>query len=203
LNDPNRMMRRLGPVALWLLAAVGCDSRALDPTSDGGHLGGPACNGPASSTLPGVSLTFPDACRTYTQAEVAAGIELHYQVVVAADVAGLHPVAGDAGYCAQPGDSGLIVQFVIAGNEQSYCLCDTGRCFQQSFSTAPRAGTYPATISWDGRNWTGPSDFGNPEGAPFPPGTYTLTLSARGTRETSGGATDYLVSATRSITITP
>ena len=36
-------------------------------------------------------------------------------------------------------------------------------------------------IPWDGRNWYGPSDTGNREGAAFPPGTYTIALSATGT----------------------
>jgi len=43
-----------------------------------------------------------------------------------------------------------------------------------------------------GVNWTGPSDTGNPKGAPFPPGDYTLTVSTTpGTLEVrDAGATD-------------
>ena len=39
-------------------------------------------------------------------------------------------------------------------------------------------GTYPRTFTWDGVNWRGPSDTGNPKGPPFPPGDYTLTIAA-------------------------
>jgi len=55
-----------------------------------------------------------------------------------------------------------------------------------------RKGTYARTFTWDGVNWTGPSDTGNPKGAPFPPGDYTLTVSTTpGTLEVrDAGATD-------------
>ena len=39
-----------------------------------------------------------------------------------------------------------------------------------------------AVFAWCGRNWTGPSDFANPVGDPFPPGTYTFEVRGRGTR---------------------
>jgi hypothetical protein len=165
---------------------------------------GPACNGAASSSLPGASLTFPDDRCSYTQAEAAAGITIRYQVEIAADLAGVHPSPTDAGRCEQPGASGLVVGFGIAGNGQSYCICDTGLCDQQTFTTAPRAGTYPTQIAWDGRNWSGPSDTGNPKGAPFPPGTYNLTLTARGSVDgAADGGAAYLVTAIRFLTIMP
>ena len=43
-----------------------------------------------------------------------------------------------------------------------------------------RAGRYEGSFEWTGRNWYGPSDTGNPMGAPFPPGTYTLEIRAEG-----------------------
>ena len=39
---------------------------------------------------------------------------------------------------------------------------------------------------WDGRNWYGPSDTGNPKGPAFPAGSYVLELSAQGTHAGAG-----------------
>ena len=43
------------------------------------------------------------------------------------------------------------------------------------------AGDTILEFEWDGVHWTGPSDWGNPPGPPFPPGKYTLEVSAIGT----------------------
>ena len=43
------------------------------------------------------------------------------------------------------------------------------------------AGQASGEFTWTGRSWWGPSDTGNPMGAPFPPGSYTLEVSAVGT----------------------
>ena len=65
-------------------------------------------------------------------------------------------------------------------------------------------GTYPATFTWQGNNWSGPSDTGNPMGPPFPPGTYTLTVTARGQlQDTSGATTPFSVESTLDITLVP
>ena len=206
LNYPGDMVSRT-TVLLLLVALGGCSAKPLETPSDAGPTTGPACAAPpaarqrvvraagyrrsllvhgaaapttsctATSSLLGVTLAFPDDRCSYTQAEVAAGIQIQYQVVVAQNLTGVHPNPADAGGCMQPGASGLIVGYAIGGGGQSYCVCDTGLCAPQSPVTTPRVGTYPAQIAWDGRNWSGPSDTGNPKGAPFPPGTYTLTLT--------------------------
>jgi hypothetical protein len=174
--------------------------------------GGPSCDGPAASDLPGVSLAFPDAPCAYTLATVAVGIEIAYQEVIAAGVSGVHPTQKDDGRCGQPDDAGLIVSYSISGAGQNYCLCDTGLCAPPPiFNTAPVAGTHDRQIPWDGRNWSGPSDTNNAEGAAFPPGTYTLTLTAVGTHGASpdaavadsGTDSPFTVTATRYLTITP
>lgn len=175
---------------------------AIPPPPDGG-----TCNGEASSSLPGVTLSFPAQPCSYTAAEVAAGIVIGYDEVIAAAVADLTLAAGDAGGCAQPDDAGLIVGYRISGAGQSYCLCDTGLCQPPSAMTTTVVGTHLRQIPWDGRNWTGPSDTGNREGAAFPPGTYTITLTASGSRVISDGGIDaggtFSVTASRSVTITP
>ena len=175
---------------------------AIAPPPDGG-----SCNGGISSNLPGVQLAFPDQPCSYTTAEAAAGIEIVYDEVITAALSGVSPSAADDGGCGQPDDAGLIVSYRISGAGQSYCLCDTGLCAPQTPVTTTVVGTHTRQIPWDGRNWSGPSDTGNREGAAFPPGTYTIALSASGSRAISHGGIDaggpFLVTASRSITITP
>jgi hypothetical protein len=64
-------------------------------------------------------------------------------------------------------------------------------------------GSYPGTFKWDGRNWYGPSDTNNPEGAPFPPGHYMLTVSAKGELALPDPAAPFLVMGTFGIDLTP
>jgi len=123
-----------------------------------------------------------------------------YDVMVAADVAGVVPAPQDAGGCGAPGSSQLIVIERLAGGTQSYCLCDTGLCPPSNPPPVTlHAGTYASVFSWQGNNWSGPSDTSNPMGAPFPPGSYTLTVSAIGTQN----GTSFAVAATLVIEITP
>jgi hypothetical protein len=88
---------------------------------------------------------------------------------------------GDAGGCGQPGPGGLIVFEKLEGAGQTYCICDEGLCAPPADTPVTlSAGTYVTTFAWDGKNWLGPSDTGNPKGPAFPPGKYTLTLTAKG-----------------------
>lgn len=152
------------------------------------------------------AVTFDGGPCSYSLAEVAAGIQIPWHEEVDQDISGLHPAQSDAGHCAQPDAAGLIVSYQISGGGQSYCLCDQGLCPGTSFTTSAAAGNYYHAIAWDGRNWSGPSDTANPEGAPFPPGTYTITLTTTGTVEAVAGITPggpYTLTATRTITLTP
>jgi hypothetical protein len=185
---------------------------AEPPPTDGG-----ACNGPASSNLPGVSFTFPGDRCSYTLAEAAAGITVPYQLSIAADLTGVIPYPSDYGNCQEPDGTGLDVGFVISGTDRMYCICDVGLCdWPLPPPTSPRAGTYLGEIQWDGRSWRGPSDAPSPEGPAFPPGTYNLTLTARGAWAAAGGSGDggsgaadggarvqFVVTAVRYLTITP
>jgi hypothetical protein len=175
------------------------DAVGLDATSDAVSAGG--CSVTSSSSLPGVSIVFrtPVTC-SFTLAQARAGIMIPYDVVVASDVTGVVPAPQDAGGCGSPGASGLIVFEQLAGGGQSYCLCDTGLCAPGSPSPVTlRAGSYAGVFSWTGHNWGGPSDTGNPMGAAFPAGSYSLTVSARGTQ--SGAS--FAVAATLTIVLTP
>jgi hypothetical protein len=175
---------------------------AIPPPYDGGG----NCFIGLTSDLPGVALTFDRAPCSYSLAQIAAGIAIPYHEEVDSPVANIHPVQGDAGGCQQPDAAGLIVSYQISGGGQQYCICDQGLCASQSFTTSAAAGDYYDEIPWDGRNWYGPSDTGNPEGAPFPVGTYSVTLTATGVL---GGVPDqsssapFTLTALRTITITP
>jgi hypothetical protein len=101
-------------------------------------------------------------------------------------------------YCYQPGPSGLMVFERLSGSGQDYCLCDRGLpnpgyCGQ---STTLHAGVYSAAFTWDGRNWTGPSDTNNPKGDYFPAGSYRLDIIAQGSQGAiDAGATAFSVNA--------
>ena len=59
------------------------------------------------------------------------------------------------------------------------------------------------SFEWDGRNWTGPSDFDNPKGDPFPPGSYTLTVRIVGKIETTDGKKPYDVANSVEVKLAP
>jgi hypothetical protein len=150
------------------------------------------------STLTGVCIRF-DAQDGLTSLEgAAAGITIPYTIIVEQDVADVVVLPQDAGSCGQPGASGLIVFEQLTGNGENYCRCDEGLCAgpNQTPSTIP-AGETAASFEWTGRNWYGPSDTGNPLGAPFPAGIYTLEASAIG----RVGGVDFSVSNTFLITL--
>lgn len=135
---------------------------------------------------------------SFTLAEVKAGVEFEYQVVVTADLMGV--TTESINTCDQPGPSGLFVSERIDGGDQAYCLCDQGKCpnpVEPPFVL--KAGAYPDGLPWDGVNWNGPSDFNNPKGPPFPPGLYTVTARAIG----QYGGQAFEVIGELPITLTP
>jgi hypothetical protein len=173
-------------------------------TTSTGTGGAPACTMGGTSTLPGVSIVFDSQPCTFTLAQAAAGVHIGYQVVVGMSGDSVVPKPQDAGGCGAPGPSGLIVFESLAGGGQHYCLCDVGLCPTPSTTPVPLVpGMYPGSFAWDGKNWGGPSDTGNPEGAPFPPGQYTLTVSAVGDLVLPDPAAPFQVTGTFSIDLTP
>lgn len=162
------------------------------------------CRPMSSSDLAGVALRLAATRCTFTLAEARAGIELRYDVVIEGNVTGVIAAPQDGGSCGRPGASGLIVFERLSGGGQSYCVCDEGRCVpppQVPVTLAP--GTFPASFRWDGLNWSGPSDTGNPKGAPFPVGTYTLEVSAVGTRQAGPAMTPFAVRMQVPVTLVP
>jgi hypothetical protein len=159
-----------------------------------------------TSDLRGVALTFDGAPCSYSQAELAAGIGIPYHEEIDSTIEGVHPADADGGdFCQQPDAAGLIVNYDIAGGGQQYCECNTVLC-STGFTTSAVPGNYFHQIPWDGRNWSGPTTTGGAEGAPFPVGTYTITLTAKGGIDGVAGGPgphNYTLTAMRTITITP
>lgn len=157
-----------------------------------------------ASNLPGVAIVWRPSKCSFTLAEAAVGLQIPYDVVVKAALPGVIPVALDAGRCARPGASGLIVQERVEGNGQRYCVCDQGLCPPpaENPQTLPK-GTVPATLAWDGRNWGGPSDTNRPKGAAFPPGTYRVVAIATGKLRTAMGDTPFEVTSAFEIRLVP
>lgn len=161
------------------------------------------CEGTSTSDLPGVSIVFPPQDCTFTLAEAAAGLSFQYTITIAQPVADVTPFPSDAGGCDQPDASGLIPFATIAGNDQSYCLCDQGLCPGLKTTADLAPGEFPGTIEWSGVNWSGPSDTDNPKGPPFPPGDYEVELRAPGTVGPEGKTSEFTVLATLPITLVP
>lgn len=161
------------------------------------------CHPTGSSSLLGVTISFPAATCTFSVAQARAGVQFTYEVSVQQVISDISPRAQDTGSCGAPGESGLILFEQITDGDQRYCLCDRGLCAPQQPLTILRPGRYARTFSWDGQNWTGPSDTSNPKGGPFPAGDYDLSVSAVGTWRIQGNDQPFEVVGTMQITLTP
>jgi hypothetical protein len=164
----------------------------------------PTCTTTGTSNLNGVSIKFTGTRCTFTLAEAAAGIVIPWEIDIANAVSGVIPRPQDAGHCGRPDGSGLIPFASVDGNGQHYCLCDVGFCFQPPQNPMTlQPGAFPESFSWMGHNWLGPSDTGNPMGAPFPAGEYQVLVSVAGAQRTAMGDQAFSVQATLGITLTP
>lgn len=148
-----------------------------------------------------------DLCKKqyeFTLAEVAKGVELCYVVQSSKPLTGMVPMPQDIGGASRPGPTGMYPFFEIKGKGQSYAFRDVG--------IAPRIARMPKTIKpfnvmqkvkWEGRNWGGPSDTGQPKGKPFPAGTYEFTVSVVGKVKTPDGLKPYRVSESVKVILKP
>jgi hypothetical protein len=147
----------------------------------------PECKALVESTLPGVTIVFAASTKcVYTLAEAKAGITFDYELVIEDDVPDYVPQKYE-----YPEDvlAGLDVTGTVVGGTQRYCLCDLGLphwgCpemdggFGYQTTCDPitlKKGRYAGSFTWQGENWTGPSDTLNPKGPQFPPGDYQLVV---------------------------
>lgn len=173
--------------ARWLLAAVALAAcRHQEP--------GPVCISTSSSTLAGVDLEFPHQPCELSIAQAAAGFDVAYVVHVDQAVEQVRPEPLDAGWCEQPGTSGLILHAELGDDAHTYCECDVGLCppvDRPRVTLSP--GDYPGSVHLEAHDWMGPSDTGVGPGADFPAGAYDVVLTARGVVGTSLQARGYIV----------
>lgn len=141
-----------------------------------------------------VRIEFPKDGYSLTLAEAAKGVKLSYKIIVGRDMPGVIAMANPPSFYEPAGPSGLHPHETIAGGGQLYSLNDFGLSFPpKEVAKTLKKGTFTHTFTWDGRNWTGPSDFRKPKGGPFPAGTYDVTVSLRGKLITDTGKVPYTI----------
>jgi hypothetical protein len=134
---------------------------------------------------------------TFTTTEAAKGIKIPFEIVVLEDWNDVVPLPPGPSYNTPSGPSGLFPCLRIDGKNQLYAPLDFGLgAPPKEKATTIKKGIYKDTFAWDGRNWTGPSDFGNPKGKPFPPGEYKITISVAGKLKTKNATRPYTISGT-------
>ena len=148
-----------------------------------------------------VRIEFAQKSLAFRLDEVAKGIHIDYKVVVDKDVPNVIPRPQDAGSGDGPDGSGLIIFEKLSGNGQSYSQYDRGMGQPRLTPVTIKKGVYPHTFQWDGKNWSGPSDYGVPEGPPFPSGVYTLCVSAIGEQEVNGTRQPFRIEANIPVTL--
>jgi hypothetical protein len=147
---------------------------------------------PAKEFVKAVKIEFPKDGYTFTVAEAAKGVKFVYKIVVSEDRAGVVSLPFGPSFVEPAGASGLHPREAISGNNQRYCIEDSGRAFPPKGKAATlKKGEYKHAFEWDGRNWSGPSDTGNPKGKAFPAGTYDVTVMIHGELETPKGRVPY------------
>jgi hypothetical protein len=154
-----------------------------------------ASRGPVPKLENLIKIEFPASGYKFTRAEAARGIKITYKIVVGRDCRELIALPSGPSYNAPPGPSGLYPREQISGRGHLYCLMDFGLgAPPQEVARTIKKGTYLHSFTWDGRNWTGPSDFGNPKGKPFPAGAYELVVSVGGKVVTEKGKAPFAIS---------
>ena len=149
---------------------------------------------------------FDDAPCSYSQAEIAAGIEIPYHEEITSALEGLPPLDADRGPCQQPDAAGLIVTY------------EYRRRWAAPLHLRRESLLAVVHHLHDRRELRSPDCLGRPqlgravehrypEAAPFPVGTYTVTATAMGSVDGApNGASSsetFTLTATRTMTITP
>jgi hypothetical protein len=164
-------------------------------SSSGSFDGGPPCEVTGvTGTIPGVTLSISSSRCVYKVGEAA---EFTYEVTTDSTVPPIEIKAGSGcGPCTKASEDPLsLTSYQIGGTapggqSQNYCLCDVGCCLPEEADTIMLpATTVSDKIQWSGRNWSGPSDTGNPEGDFFLPGKYGVNVSFNGRDQGSVMAT--------------
>ncbi|WP_437876404.1 hypothetical protein [Sorangium sp. So ce513] len=175
----------------------GSGSRCGDPLDE------PCAVLDVEGTIPGVKISIESSRCVYRSGEPA---EFVYTITTDSSVPPIDVAASTGcGRCVEPTSDPLsFVSYKISGltwgadpQPQLYCLCDVGCCApDEAVTVQVDATTATQTIHWSGRQWTGPSDTSNPEGAFFAPGSYDVEV-------TFDGQSQGVVTATLGIEIIP
>jgi hypothetical protein len=187
----------------------GPDASGYDPTPDDPFPCGdpPPYTGTEESLsgLAGVRFDLSTVPSVLTVGGAARGASIVYRTVVDDPVPAVTLEPLDAARCDRPDPSGLaVLETISGGDEQVYCLCDTGRCMPGEVTADLVPGAWETVFPWDGRNWRGPSDTMNPEGPPFPPGIYRFEVRAAGSVEDPGGGRrPFEVTASKTFLLVP
>lgn len=147
---------------------------------------GPCAVEDVTGDVPGVTISIrSDAC-VYARGTAAA---FHYEVTASATTPAITipDSGGGCGDCeGHTTDPASFVRWSIGGTSaggesQDYCICDVGCCAPTQTATIQLdALESAATIDWQGREWSGPSDTGNPMGELFLPGRYDVVVTFEG-----------------------
>lgn len=200
--DPTTSTSTSTPTTTDDPAPTTASTASSDDTASTADPGPPTlCAGTSSSDLPGVSIVFPPQPCRFTLAEAAAGLHFIFEVTIDAPVDAVTSLHNDQGSCDQPGPSGLITFGQVSDGFYHYCLCDVGLCGGEVESVTLAPGSFPDTFTWYGFVWGGPHDVFEPEGPPFPPGDYTVTVSSHG--ELGPDAQPFELLASLPITLVP
>lgn len=138
----------------------------------------------------GVTLVLPR--QSYSVQELEKGVTISWRIKVKSDLEGILAQPLDMGGASGPGESGFYSFASISGNDQYFGKRDLG--LGPGASTTPHAikkGNYEESLIWHGRNWTGPSDYGNPQGDAFPPGEYKFAVQIKGKVQVEDTLQDY------------
>jgi hypothetical protein len=139
-----------------------------------------------------IAVKFDMEHHVLTRAEAAKGVKFHYRIIVKENLPGMIPISQTS--AGLPSPNNLMPLAKLHGDGQLYAILDVG--LGPPVPRKPQTinkGVYKQTLEWDGKNWTGPSDFNNPKGKPFPPGKYTLTVSMIGEKQTPQGLKSYRI----------
>lgn len=179
-------------VFAWI-AGCGAGSRPAIGADAGADAGTCAPCVSDESTLAGVHFDLCGNRCEYSVAEAAAGIAFVYETIVDRGVSGVSQELSLT-RCDPMDPSGLDVHLSVGGGDEGYCMCDCGLGMGGTLDVDLAPGTYPNQLDWDGNNWSGPSDYMRPEGAPFPPGSYRFTAHAEGSAPGGPFAIDGVLS---------
>jgi hypothetical protein len=163
----------------------------------------------ASARYHGVAKKFEDVVQiklskelVFATADAAKGVKIPFEIVVLEDWANVIPLPPGPSFNTPAGPSGLFPAIRIDGKDQLYSPLDYGLgAPPKEVSQTIKKGVYKGSFTWDGRNWTGPSDFGNPKGKPFPPGEYKITINSRGKVKADNAVRPYIIKGTAKLVL--